>query len=194
MKTGWSFSSEMRSAVLPEARRELIIISFERMSSFFCSSPWMLAVPAAPILREFERDQPGMETAGWRRDSQIEQAGTSDVGSDELARRLDRREENGEVSRLSCVGEMGLQDMLISATASASAPAPVQLRLTEVSVTISVEISILAAILWSKERNLRFLPLPSRFARNSARNIVEQCATLLHGCRSERAGSRVGTA
>ena len=50
MKTGWSFSSEMRSAVLPEARRELIIISFERMSSFFCSSPWMLAVPAAPIL------------------------------------------------------------------------------------------------------------------------------------------------
>jgi hypothetical protein len=50
MMIGSSFSSETRTAHLPEARSELIMMSFERMSSFFWSSPWTLAVPATPIL------------------------------------------------------------------------------------------------------------------------------------------------
>lgn len=49
IKIGSSFSSEIKTLVFPQARKELIIISFERMSNFFWSSPCTLAVPAAPI-------------------------------------------------------------------------------------------------------------------------------------------------
>src|SRR5258707_327920 len=44
--------SEMSTAVLRDARRELTMISFERTSSFFCSSPCTFVSPARPILIE----------------------------------------------------------------------------------------------------------------------------------------------
>ena len=52
MITASSFSSETSTAVFPDARSELIMMSFESTSSFFCSSPCTFVSPAAPMLHE----------------------------------------------------------------------------------------------------------------------------------------------
>lgn len=43
-------TSEIRTAVLPHFFSASTMMSLEMMSSFFWSSPWTLAVPAAPML------------------------------------------------------------------------------------------------------------------------------------------------
>ena len=47
-----SFSSETRAQVVKEDLRALMIRSLERTSSFFCSSPVTLVVPAMPKLKK----------------------------------------------------------------------------------------------------------------------------------------------
>lgn len=73
------------------------MMSFERMSSFFWSSPCTFAVPAAPMLARVSSWQLNVGTRAGR-DAQVQEARAPDVGRDELARRLDRSEENRQVA------------------------------------------------------------------------------------------------
>jgi hypothetical protein len=72
------------------------MMSFERTSSFFCSSPWTFVSPARPTLwvREM-REGMGM---GDREDGQVYETGFPDVGGDELGSDLDGGEEEGEIA------------------------------------------------------------------------------------------------
>lgn len=92
--TASSSSSETSTAVLPDARNELIMMSLESTSSFFCSSPWTLVSPARPILGS-GKPQSAIRLGVH---AQVDEPRFPDVGGDELGGRLDRRQEQGEVS------------------------------------------------------------------------------------------------
>ena len=86
----------MSTAVLPDERRELIMISFESTSSFFCSSPCTLVSPAKPTL--FVRyNDPFMGLRG--RDEQIDQARLAHVGGNELGSKSDGIEKESQIAR-----------------------------------------------------------------------------------------------
>lgn len=86
----------MSTAVLPDERRELIMISFESTSSFFCSSPCTLVSPAKPTLVVKYNDT----FVGLRgRDEQINQARLAHVGGNELGSKSDGIEKESQIAR-----------------------------------------------------------------------------------------------
>ena len=87
------------------------MMSLERTSSFFCSSPWTLVSPARPTLGARE-GLPGAEKRGRGEHAQVDEAGLADVGGDELGGELDGGEEEGEVAGGdSAEAELLAQDM-----------------------------------------------------------------------------------
>ena len=74
----------------------LLTCEYSRISSFFWSSPVLLAVPAAPILQCSHK--PSAIISVVCMDRQIEQSGSSDVHGDCLAGCLDGLQEQSEVS------------------------------------------------------------------------------------------------
>jgi hypothetical protein len=91
-----SSSSETRTAVLPEALRALTMMSLERTSSFFCSSPWTLVSPARPTLEMGPISQRDRVVEGGN--VQIDQSGLPDISSDKLGGERNGGKEHGEVA------------------------------------------------------------------------------------------------
>ena len=93
IKIACSNSSETSTAVFPDARSALTIISFDNTSSFFCSSPVAFLSPAKPTLARISKhDNPAIKNV------QIYKTSLSHVGCYELGGHLDSIEEQCEIS------------------------------------------------------------------------------------------------